>query len=106
MNIHKEEKKCSCEHCGTTFKKKQNLELHLKNVHEGIKEFKCQTCSKTFTAQSSLKRHLKAVHKENKEIFFNCDLCDFQAINKRKIAIIHNTSNILFTESVSFLVRK
>ena len=42
MNIHKEEKKCSCEHCGTTFKKKQNLELHMKNVHEGIKDRKCQ----------------------------------------------------------------
>ncbi|XP_002137725.4 zinc finger protein 808-like [Drosophila pseudoobscura] len=53
----------SCEICGTAFRYKYWLKLHLSKVHNqtGEKIFQCDPCEKTFSRNHQLERHLATI---------------------------------------------
>gem|GEM_PF-4834878 len=51
-----------CATCGKAFKKKGNLNRHIKTVHEKQKPFKCEHCGRTFGQKEHLNKHIKVVH--------------------------------------------
>ena len=51
-----------CDGCEKTFKRRENLERHMKSVHAEKKLFSCGLCTKTFSRKDILVRHVKCVH--------------------------------------------
>ena len=71
--IKKEAGKLTCEHCGSSFDKKSQLQLHVNAVHLKLKPFKCEKCQKFFSLNQNLQRHIDGVHSQLKP--FNCEKC-------------------------------
>ncbi len=61
----------TCCHCGRSFDKKQNLQIHLR-VHTGERPYPCQQCGKSFTQPGTLKRHVRT-HTGEKP--YTCQQC-------------------------------
>ena len=56
-----------CDQCDKTFKRKFQLQRHIKTVHcdcELKKQFKCSQCDLTYKTPDTLRRHIKEKHKE------------------------------------------
>ena len=51
-----------CDRCEKTFKRRENLERHMKSVHAEKKLFSCDLCTETFSRKDVLVRHVKCVH--------------------------------------------
>ena len=51
-----------CDRCGKSFKKKWNLNLHIRVQHDGIKEFSCKHCPKAFGQKVNLKTYVVKSH--------------------------------------------
>ena len=51
-----------CNSSEKTFKRRENLERHIKTVHAEKKLFPCDLCTKTFSRKDILVRHVKCVH--------------------------------------------
>ena len=68
----------SCEHCGTSFSKRNKLEGPL---HKRTKSFKCQQqgCDASFTEPRGLDRHLKSRHRflVKEEDWIRCSFCTY-----------------------------
>ena len=62
-----------CESCGNKFRKKGNLNVHIKTVHENVKKHKCGSCDKSFGHKETLKNHVNIIHENMKA--FKCDTC-------------------------------
>ena len=56
MRVHEGLRPYHCSHCGKGFRQKQNLERH-ERVHEGLRPYHCSRCSKGFTQKQHLKKH-------------------------------------------------
>ena len=63
-----------CNVCNKIFRRKNQLNFHLKNYHqEGQRKYKCDSCEKTFNESRSLKNHFKKLHEEQN--LCKCDSC-------------------------------
>ena len=63
-----------CDACGSSFKKRQNLKMHIQSVHERKKPFKCNFCDTSFSQKGHMNYHIKFVHEGKKP--FLCNVCD------------------------------
>lgn len=67
-----------CEYCGAEFKRKENLEQHMK-IHQASKKdrkaFLCPVdgCNSSFTRQSNLTTHLRSIHGGVQP--YTCEIC-------------------------------
>uniref|UniRef100_A0A7S1T7M4 C2H2-type domain-containing protein n=1 Tax=Compsopogon caeruleus TaxID=31354 RepID=A0A7S1T7M4_9RHOD len=64
----------TCDHCGSTFKKRANLKRHISTVHGQQKDFQCPVCIASFSQKAHRDRHIRTVHVTEKK--FTCSICD------------------------------
>lgn len=69
--IHPDEKPYPCEICGKHFRKRFNLEIHMR-AHTGEKPFSCNVCGKGFTRKDSVILHMRTHTGERP---FICGFC-------------------------------
>ncbi|XP_073337755.1 uncharacterized protein [Pagrus major] len=65
------ERPFSCSQCAKTFRRKKNLQEHLR-IHTGEKPYGCSVCMKYFSCSGSLRKHLR-IHTGEKP--FSCSVC-------------------------------
>ena len=75
------DKHIKCPTCDKIFKRKPDVDLHMKRFHLKIPGHKCNVCEKTYTNKPSLNSH-KVIHKEKS---FLCYICDFKAHRKQAL---------------------
>lgn len=51
--------KASCNQCGKTFARQEEVEAHKQVVHEGKKLFECETCGRNYDNDKAFKQHKK-----------------------------------------------
>ena len=56
-----------CEECGSSFKRKEKLEVHKKRTHQNIRNFQCDQCPLAFFYNSQLEEHVQRVHLKLKD---------------------------------------
>ncbi|XP_068112185.1 zinc finger protein 551-like [Hyperolius riggenbachi] len=71
QKAHPGKKVFTCEECGKTLTRKENLISH-KRIHSGEKPFSCSECGKTFKKNSHLFKH-RQIHTGQKP--FSCSEC-------------------------------
>ncbi|KAF7285999.1 hypothetical protein GWI33_008302 [Rhynchophorus ferrugineus] len=72
MASHSNERKYSCDECGSAFKLTNHLQRH-RLVHTSIGKHKCTTCEKAFKSPYNLKVHMRS-HQDVKP--FACQVCE------------------------------
>ncbi|KAK7078633.1 hypothetical protein SK128_007654 [Halocaridina rubra] len=72
--VHREELEHMCSQCGALFKAKAYLDQHLTHVHTTKERVKCLTCGRDFKTTSILKSHIKLVHNAACHKY-SCQLC-------------------------------
>ena len=70
--IHTDERPFKCSHCGSSFKQKSHLNIHIRSVHQKEVKYRCVLCSKGFYMKSDLTMHLR-VHTGERP--FQCKVC-------------------------------
>ncbi len=79
----------TCCHCGRSFDKKQNLQIHLR-VHTGERPYPCQQCGKSFTQPGTLKRHVRTHTGEKPYTCQQCGTCFTEKGDLKKHMRIHS----------------
>lgn len=82
--ISRREQRISCDQCDAVFKRKQNLQKHMRQVHEGQME-QCQLCPRQV---KDLAYHHRTVHQN---VVFNCH-CGKSYTSKN--ALIYHEQNV------------
>jgi uncharacterized C2H2 Zn-finger protein len=67
-NLGIKESRLKCDQCDTTFKRKDNLIVHVNKIHKklNIQEFRCDHCDKVFGRSAELEIHINVVHNKVK----------------------------------------
>lgn len=77
------ETKPTCPHCGSTFKRRYEMDRHVRSIHLKQKRHQCEVCSKEFFQRSHLKVHMEAVHEQRKSDM--CNICGRLFSTKYKV---------------------
>ena len=79
-NVHKF---FTCQECGSNFKQRSFLKVHVKSIHRAEK-IPCtfSDCDRTFTQNSHLQSHIKSIHQGET---FSCPVCDSQFKQKGQL---------------------
>lgn len=88
----------SCELCDKTFRKNQNLKLHMYR-HSASRPLKCELCSKEFKAKIYLSRHINLIHNDSIQMY-SCEHCDGQFRSKGNLkshTILKHTNDYNYT---------
>eukprot|EP00189_Rhodosorus_marinus_P011852 CAMPEP_0184737660 /NCGR_PEP_ID=MMETSP0315-20130426/429_1 /TAXON_ID=101924 /ORGANISM="Rhodosorus marinus, Strain UTEX LB 2760" /LENGTH=538 /DNA_ID=CAMNT_0027204969 /DNA_START=219 /DNA_END=1835 /DNA_ORIENTATION=- len=87
-----EEARPACPHCGATFKRKYEMQRHIKSIHLKEKRHTCTVCDKGFFQRSHLTVHMKTVHERKKDDV--CTICGRSFATKykvdRHVRAVHN----------------
>mmetsp|Transcript_18251 Transcript_18251/g.31625 ORF Transcript_18251/g.31625 Transcript_18251/m.31625 type:complete len:209 (+) Transcript_18251:219-845(+) len=60
--IHAEKRGYECHVCLARFKRRHHMENHCRQVHEMAERVACKHCQKMFSTDSSKRRHIRVVH--------------------------------------------
>ena len=83
----KEVEKFSCEECGSQFKLRKDLSIHLKFKHKKNETgsfYSCEQCPSKYNHKKSLNAHIKLKHGKEKEKF-ECQECERKFELKRTL---------------------
>ncbi|KAJ8905784.1 hypothetical protein NDN08_002289 [Rhodosorus marinus] len=87
-----EEARPTCPHCGATFKRKYEMQRHVKSIHLKEKRHTCTVCDKGFFQRSHLTVHMRTVHERKKDDV--CTICGRSFATKykvdRHVRAVHN----------------
>uniref|UniRef100_A0A7S3A0J8 C2H2-type domain-containing protein n=1 Tax=Rhodosorus marinus TaxID=101924 RepID=A0A7S3A0J8_9RHOD len=87
-----EEARPTCPHCGATFKRKYEMQRHVKSIHLKEKRHTCTVCDKGFFQRSHLNVHMRTVHERKKDDM--CTICGRSFATKykvdRHVRAVHN----------------
>jgi len=61
-HIHEKRQPVSCNFCGDTFSKRQNLLRHVAVIHQQLRPWRCDVCSASFPYNNELVRHREKAH--------------------------------------------
>jgi len=86
LNVHQGPKH-TCHICGRAYKKKFDLQIHIRSEHEGI-YYECDLCDYKNSEARKLKQHKESKHEG---IRYACGKCDFKATQTRHLKY-HNES--------------
>ena len=96
MKIVHSEKRLKCDECEKMFSSIGFLNKHKKAVHV-LKSFKCDQCKYRSKTKGQLKKHINKVHNGVPDVFYKCDVCDFQGrssqLKRHKEAVHDNKKN-------------
>ena len=81
-----------CSECKVVFKGEEIFKIHIcgytnpgKDYYNGKTKETCPKCDKTFVGHMNLLNHYSQVHAKIQN--FQCDICDFQAVNTKTLAM-------------------
>ena len=75
--IHTGVKQFRCDTCKYYFRRKSNLNRHMRMVH-----CKCHVCFEQFTRYTELAKHIREAHREKKNTELKCNVCSKQFTRK------------------------
>nr|CAH7736314.1 unnamed protein product [Callosobruchus chinensis] len=90
----------TCSTCGKTFRRKQNLDVHIRSIHKMVRSYKCRHCDKSFSYAVSLKSHMvtHAAITGERLTQLMCNLCNKGFLHQSSLTYhketAHNTGNI------------
>ena len=73
--VHTDEKPFQCKKCDKKFKRKGDLNVHVKVVHDQIKNHTCEICSRSFGRKQDLNKHIRC-HTGIRD--YVCLICDMK----------------------------
>lgn len=91
-DVHNDNKRQVCIHCGQTLSSKDSLARHYSIFHQNNYPFQCEICDQKFKIKESLCRHVKFVHKDGG---YPCEICQrvfSQPVNLKKHMAMHTNS--------------
>lgn len=72
--VHEKRRPFECPKCNNKFGEKSNMIKHVRMVHENIRTFKCKYCDAAFGQRGNCDAHVRAVH-EKRPGKYTCDIC-------------------------------
>ncbi|KAK3590894.1 hypothetical protein CHS0354_020872 [Potamilus streckersoni] len=78
----KEEEVIHCDFCGTGFKSRLGLQVHLRTFHERSSRYMCTICNRNFNSLINLKEHMNS-HPTLKP--YCCERCDKRFMSRREL---------------------
>ncbi|KAL3884628.1 hypothetical protein ACJMK2_024755 [Sinanodonta woodiana] len=78
----KEEEVIHCDFCGTGFKSRLGLQVHLRTFHERSSRYMCTICNRSFNSLINLKEHLNS-HPTLKP--YCCERCEKRFMSRREL---------------------
>ena len=61
--VHSDKRDHVCDVCGTGFKVRNQLDIHMRRAHSEERPYRCKICFKTFKLPRSVRDHLRKTHK-------------------------------------------
>ncbi|CAH8638855.1 unnamed protein product [Dicrocoelium dendriticum] len=72
--VGQQERLHACDHCGKSFRRKDDLQRHISFVHLKQSAHSCEQCMKRFSGKSQLQTHVNCVHLKKRP--YQCNHCE------------------------------
>ncbi|KAI9206315.1 uncharacterized protein BJ171DRAFT_422205, partial [Polychytrium aggregatum] len=57
--VHSAQRPYACEFCAVAFRRKHDLQRHIRSIHTHVRPYTCQKCGLGFARSDALKRHIE-----------------------------------------------